>query len=41
MKEEKFVKIMQKYQTFVEWILPLENADLFIFGNEEWYQSER
>lgn len=23
MKEEKFVKIMQKYQTFVEWILPL------------------
>lgn len=36
MKEEKFVKIMQKYQTFVEWILPLENADLFIFGNEEW-----
>lgn len=36
MKEEKFTDIMQKYQVFVEWILPLENADLYIFGNEEW-----
>jgi len=36
MKEEKFAGIMQTYHIFAEWILPLENADLYIFGNEEW-----
>lgn len=36
MKEEKFNRIMEEYQTFVEWILPLENANVYIFGNVEW-----
>ncbi len=33
---ESFDKIMQNYQEFAEWIIQLENANLYYFGCEEW-----
>lgn len=36
MKEDKFEKVMEQYQSFTEWIVPLENAALYMFGNQEW-----
>ena len=36
MEEKKFEKIMQQYKVFTEWIIPLENACIYVFGNEDW-----
>lgn len=32
----KCEEILQTYQTFAEWMLPLENADTYLFSGEEW-----
>lgn len=29
-------ELIQNYQTFAEWIIPLENASLYLFSSEEW-----
>ena len=36
MQEEDCDALLQKYQTFAEWIVVLENASLYFFGGEEW-----
>ncbi len=36
MKEEECNALIQNYQTFAEWIVPLENASLYFFCGEEW-----
>ncbi len=36
MSETKFQNVMEQYRTFTEWMIPLENAKIYVFGNEEW-----
>ncbi len=36
MSRERCEELIQNYQTFAEWIIPLDNASLYFFSGEEW-----
>ena len=36
MEQEECEALIQHYQTFAEWVVLLENADVYFLGSEEW-----